>query len=159
MIAHEIAEVLGETDPNNAARYEANADALMKRIDRVSAEIRATLEPVHERPFIVFHDAYQYFERRFDLNAAGSITVSPEVIPGAERVSNIRQKVEDLGATCVFSEPQFTPRLVNVVTKGTAAKSGVLDPLGSKIPDGPDLWFTLMQNMASSIRTCLTSAG
>ena len=158
-LAHEIAEVLGEADPENATRYEANADALMKRIDGLSAELRQTLEPVHERPFIVFHDAYQHFERRFDLRAAGSITVSPEVIPGAERVADIRHKVEDLGATCVFSEPQFTPRLVNVVTEGTAAKSGVLDPLGSEIPDGPDLWFTLMQNMASSIRTCLTPTG
>ena len=158
-LAHEIAEVLGEADPENATRYEANADALMKRIDGLSAELRQTLEPVHERRFIVFHDAYQHFERRFDLRAAGSITVSPEVIPGAERVADIRHKVEDLGATCVFSEPQFTPRLVNVVTEGTAAKSGVLDPLGSEIPDGPDLWFTLMQNMASSIRTCLTPTG
>ena len=158
-IAHEIAEVLGKADPDNAARYEANADALMKRIDALSAKVRESLEPVHERPFIVFHDAYQHFERRFDLKAAGSITVSPEIIPGAERVADIRRKVESLGATCVFSEPQFTPRLVNIVTDGTAAKSGVLDPLGSAIPDGPDLWFTLMQNMASSIRTCLTPTG
>ena len=158
-LAHEIAEALGEADPANAARYEANADVLSKRIDGLSAELHQTLEPVHERPFIVFHDAYQHFERRFDLNAAGSITVSPEVIPGAERVADIRHKVEELGATCVFSEPQFTPRLVTVVTEGTAAKSGVLDPLGTGIPDGPELYFTLMRNMATSMRACLTPTG
>ena len=155
-MTHEIAEALGEADPANAARYEANAEALEARIDDLTAELRQTLEPVHDRPFIVFHDAYQHFERRFDLNAAGSITVSPEVIPGAERVSDIRHKVEELGATCVFSEPQFTPRLVNVVTEGTAAKSGVLDPLGTGIPDGPDLYFTLLRNMAASMRACLS---
>ena len=158
-MTHEIAEALGEADPANAARYEANAEALEARIDDLTAELRQTLEPVHDRPFIVFHDAYQHFERRFDLNAAGSITVSPEVIPGAERVSDIRHKVEELGATCVFSEPQFTPRLVNVVTEGTAAKSGVLDPLGTGIPDGPDLYFTLLRNMAASMRACLSPTG
>lgn len=158
-MAREIAEVLGEADPANAARYEANVGTLEARIDGLTAELRQTLEPVRERPFIVFHDAYQHFERRFDLNAAGSITVSPEVIPGAERVADIRRKVEELGATCVFSEPQFTPRLVNVVTEGTAAKSGVLDPLGTGIPDGPDLYFTLMRNMAASMRACLSPTG
>ena len=158
-MAHEIAEALGEADPENAARYEANAEALMRRIDVLSAELRETLEPVHERPFIVFHDAYQHFERRFDLNAVGSITVSPEVIPGAERVADIRHKIEEIGATCVFSEPQFKPRLVAVVTEGTAARSGVLDPLGTGIPDGPDLWFTLMRNMAASMNACLTPTG
>lgn len=158
-MTHEIAEALGEADPANAARYEANAEAVEARIDGLTAELRQTLAPVRERPFIVFHDAYQHFERRFGLNAAGSITVSPEVIPGAERVADIRHKVEDLGATCVFSEPQFTPRLVNVVTEGTAAKSGVLDPLGTGIPDGPDLYFTLMRNMAASMRACLSPTG
>lgn len=158
-LAHEIAEALGEADPENAARYEANADALMQRIDGLSAELRQTLAAVHERPFIVFHDGYQHFERRFDLRAAGSITVSPDVIPGAARVADIRHKVEELGATCVFSEPQFTPRLVNVVTEGTAARSGVLDPLGTGIPDGPGLYFTLMRNIAASMRACLTPTG
>jgi zinc transport system substrate-binding protein len=158
-MTHEIAEALAEADPANAARYEANAETLETRIDGLAAELRQTLAPVRERPFIVFHDAYQHFERRFDLNAAGSITVSPEVIPGAERVSDIRNKVEELGATCVFSEPQFTPRLVNVVTEGTAAKPGVLDPLGAGIPNGPDLYFTLMRNMAVSMRACLSPTG
>ncbi len=158
-MTHEIAEALAAADPANAARYEVNAEALEARIDGLTAELRQTLAPVRERPFIVFHDAYQHFERRFDLNAAGSITVSPEVIPGAERVSDIRHKVEELGATCVFSEPQFTPRLVNVVTEGTPAKSGVLDPLGTGIPDGPDLYFTLLRNMAASMRACLSPTG
>lgn len=158
-MAHEIAEALSAVDPANAARYEANAEALEARIDGLNAELRQILEPVHERPFIVFHDAYQHFERRFALNAAGSITVSPEVIPGAARVADIRHKVEELGATCVFSEPQFTPRLVNVVTEGTAAKSGVLDPLGTGIPNGPDLYFTLMRNIAASMRACLSPTG
>ena len=140
-------------------RYEANAEALEGQLDSLTVELQKMLEPVHERPFIVFHDAYQHFERRFDLKTAGSITVSPEVIPGAERVANIQQKVKELGATCVFSEPQFTPRLVKVVTEGTTAKSGVLDPLGTGIPNGPGLYFTLLRNMAGSIQACLSPGG
>ena len=158
-MAHEIAEVLSAADPENAARYEANAEALEGQLDSLTVELQKMLEPVHERPFIVFHDAYQHFERRFDLKTAGSITVSPEVIPGAERVANIQQKVKELGATCVFSEPQFTPRLVKVVTEGTTAKSGVLDPLGTGIPNGPGLYFTLLRNMAGSIQEALKMMG
>ena len=121
----------------------------------MSAEIADELEPVRNRPFIVFHDAYQYFEKRFGLAAAGSITVSPEVIPGAQRVDEIRTKVRELDAACVFAEPQFEPRLVEVVTEGTNARSGVLDPLGAEITDGPDLYFELMRGMASSFKSCL----
>lgn len=158
-MTREIAEALSEANPENTARYAANADALVTRLDGLSAEMRQTLAPVRERPFIVFHDAYQHLEQRFGLNAAGSVTVSPEVIPGAERVASIRRKIAELGATCVFSEPQFTPRLVDVVTEGTAARAGVLDPLGTGIPNGPEFYFTLMRNMAASMRACLSPTG
>ncbi|MCC5780820.1 zinc ABC transporter substrate-binding protein ZnuA [Nitratireductor sp. B36] len=154
-IVSAIAEALSETDAENASAYAANAAKLNERIDALSAEIADELEPVRNRPFIVFHDAYQYFEKRFGLAAAGSITVSPEVIPGAQRVDEIRTKVRELDAACVFAEPQFEPRLVEVVTEGTNARSGVLDPLGAEITDGPDLYFELMRGMASSFKSCL----
>ena len=108
--------------------------------------------------FIVFHDAYQYFENRFGVVAAGSITVSPEVSPGAERITEIRAKVQELGAACVFAEPQFEPRLVATVTEGTPARSGVIDPLGSEIENGPEHYFTVIRNMAQSIKSCLAEA-
>ena len=91
------------------------------------------------------------------MTATGSITVSPEVMPGAERVSEIRGKVKELGAACVFAEPQFEPRLVATVTEGTQAKSAVLDPLGSGLADGPDLYFQLIRTMATSFRDCLSA--
>ncbi|MGI9387280.1 MAG: zinc ABC transporter substrate-binding protein [Methyloligellaceae bacterium] len=155
-MVHEIEEALSRADPANAPKYKTNAAALQRRIDALADEIKITLEPVLDRPFVVFHDAYQYFEKRFGLRAVGSITVSPEKLPGAKRLKQIRSKVEDLGAVCVFSEPQFEPKLVRTVTEGTRAKSAVLDPLGADISNGADLYFTLMQNMARSTRACLS---
>lgn len=158
MIA-EIARVLSEADPENAARYAANAQAYSGRLDGLIAEVAATVAPVRTRPSVVFHDAYQYFERRFSMNVAGSITVSPEVLPGARRLAEIRARVGELGAACVFSEPQFTPKLVSVVIEGTDARTGVLDPLGAEIADGPELYIELIRDLGASFAACLSQAG
>ena len=155
-IVHEIEEALVKADPEHASTYEANAHKMMDKIDSLTAELREELEPVHEKGFIVFHDAYQYFEQRFDLAAIGSITVSPEVMPGAERVSELREKILELNATCVFSEPQFEPKLVETLVEGTGARTGVLDPLGATLAKGQDLYFQLIRNMASSLKKCLS---
>ena len=157
-LVHEIEETLVEADPANAAKYKANADALNAKLDTLIAEVTNDLESVKDKGFVVFHDAYQYFEKRFGLKASGSITVSPEVIPGAERIKEIRAKVQELGAVCVFLEPQFEPKLVATVIENTKAQSGVIDPLGAQIPDGPDLYFSLIRGMATSVKTCLTEA-
>lgn len=153
----QIVRSLSEADQANAAAYKANADALAARIEKMSAEVAEKLAPVRERPFIVFHDAYQHFESRYGLRAAGSITVSPEVVPGAARVQEIRERIRDLGAVCVFSEPQFTPQLVSVVTEGSNANEGVLDPLGAALTPGPDLYVTLIENLADNMAECLTA--
>jgi zinc transport system substrate-binding protein len=154
-LVHEIEEALVEADPANAATYEANAKSIMTKLDNLVAEVDAELEPVRGRGYIVFHDAYQYFEKRFGVSAVGSITVSPEVLPGAERVRELQEKVRDIDATCVFSEPQFEPKLVTTITENTNAGTGVLDPLGASIDDGPELYFTLIRNMAKSLKDCL----
>ena len=127
----------------------------MTKLDNLVAEVDAELEPVKGRGYIVFHDAYQYFEKRFEVSAVGSITVSPEVLPGAERVRELQEKVRDIDATCVFSEPQFEPKLVTTITENTNAGTGVLDPIGASIDDGPELYFTLIRNMAKSLKDCL----
>ena len=155
-LVHEIEEVLTEVDPANASVYDSNAQAMMSKLDNLMAEIDTELQPVKGRGYVVFHDAYQYFENRFGVSAIGSITVSPEVMPGAERITELREKVKSLDATCVFSEPQFEPKLVKTVTENTNAGTGVLDPLGASINDGPDLYFTLIRNMAKSLKDCLS---
>ncbi|QSZ23231.1 zinc ABC transporter substrate-binding protein [Rhizobium sp. NZLR1] len=153
-----ITTTLVAADPANALTYQANAKALDDRLTALDKEIAAAVAPVKDKPFIVFHDAYQYFEHRYGIRVAGSITVSPETIPGAERVSEIHSKVGELGATCVFAEPQFEPRLVDVVIEGTRAKSAVLDPEAATLKAGPDLYFTLMRGIANSMKDCLSNA-
>ena len=152
---HEITHELEEVDPANREKYEANEKRLMARLDALHEELKSTLAPLKGAPYIVFHDAYQYFEKRYGLNAIGSVTLSPEKKPGAARLVEIRKKVRDSKSICVFSEPQFQPKLVKVVMEGTGAGTGVLDPLGADIPAGEDAYFTLLRNMAKSLKTCL----
>lgn len=154
----EIERTLSEADPANAERYRRNAADYSQRLDALVEEIVEQLAPVRDRPAVVFHDAYQYFEQRFGVNVAGSITVSPEIIPGAQRIAEIKAKISELDAACVFSEPQFEPRLVSVVTEGTDAKTGVLDPLGAELEDGPELYVQLIRSLSTSLSTCLAEA-
>lgn len=150
-----IVDALSEADIDNAATYRSNGDDVIARLEALDGELRAKLEPVSDKPFIVFHDAYQYLEAHFGLNGVGSITVSPDVQPGAARIAEIRDKIADLGAVCVFSEPQFEPRLVSTVTEGSDARTGVLDPVGADRTDGPDLYFEMMRANATALVDCL----
>jgi len=156
-LVHEIEEALVKVDPAHSSVYRENARKLRSQLDSLVNELRDQLEPVQDKSFIVFHDAYHYFEQRFDVSAVGSITVSPEVLPGAQRISELREKIMSLGAACIFSEPQFEPKLVKSLVEGSGAKTGVLDPLGASIASGPDMYFQLLRNMASSIKTCLAA--
>lgn len=149
---------LSDVDPGHAADYARNGEAVIGRLAALDGELRVDLAPVAQAPFVVFHDAYAYFERHYDLNAVGSITVSPERTPGAQRLSEIRAKIRELGAVCVFSEPQFAPRVVRTVIEGTSARQGVLDPLGVDQPAGPDAYFALMRELAGSLKKCLAVA-
>lgn len=150
-----VAERLSEIDPANAETYSANADAMESRIMALDREIEAMLEPVSGRPYIVFHDAYQYFEQRYGLNALGSVTVSPDRQPGAQRLNGMRNRIIEDGAVCVFREPQFRPALVETVTEGTQARGGVLDPLGADLEPGPGAYPQLLRAMAASLKDCL----
>jgi zinc transport system substrate-binding protein len=155
LMTAEIARVLSARYPQHASIFATNATGLAAKLDALAADIAQQTEPVAGRPFIVFHDATQYFERRFGLGAVGSITVSPDVQPSAKRLTALRHKIGELGAVCVFAEPMFQPKLVAAVTERTLAKSGTLDPEGLALPPGPDLYFTLLRNLATSIATCL----
>lgn len=155
-MAGEIASALAAADPANASAYHQNLAKLDARLDALASEIRTTVAPVKGKPFIVFHDAYQYFEKEFGVNVAGSITVSPETLPGAARISEIHEKLKTLGASCVFAEPQFEPKLVDVVLEGTQSKSGTLDPEAATLTEGPDLYFELMRGIAGSLKDCLS---
>ena len=159
LMALAIARTLSEIDPANAAKYGANADALVSRLDELTAQVAAELAPVRDKPFIVFHDAYRYFEDRFGLKAVGSAVVSTGRSPGVRRVRELRKKVHELGVVCVFAEPRFDQRFVKLITEGTKARSGTVDPAGITVKAGPEMYLTLMRNMAASFKECLAPAG
>ena len=103
---------------------------------------------------IVFHDAYQYFEERFNVKVLGAFTVNTDVMPGAEQLAEIREIIEHDKVACVFSEPQFNPNIINAVAKDMKIKTGVLDPLGATLDPGKDLYFNLIRNMSASFKGC-----
>ena len=152
---HHIAHVLGELDPDHKAEFDQNADQAASRIDQLTASIKADLDPVKEGEFIVFHDAYHYFEDRFGLQAAGAISLSPERMPGAQRVAEIRALLQDDHIRCVFTEPQFEPRIVTTILEGTNRKSVEIDPLGAAVSSGPEMYFALLDAMRTSFLNCL----
>jgi len=142
---------LSELDPAHSSQYQANTTELVKKLDHLNQSLKKQLAPVKDIPYIVFHAAYQYFESAYGLNAVGSITIDPERRPGAKRIKDIRQKIKQLGARCVFSEPQFESRLIATVIEGTEAKTGILDPLGADLAAGPEAYFQLMTRLADNL--------
>ena len=155
VIVRALAAKLCVRSPANAPKLSENAAALEKKITAMDAGIQAELAGTKDQPFIVFHDAYQYFERHYGVSSAGSLTVSPDVQPSAKRLSAVRAKIAQLKAACVFAEPGFQPNLIAAVTEGTNAQSGTLDPEGVTLTPGPQLYFDLMTGLAGNLKSCL----
>ena len=151
-IVNITARELSEIDPNNKSTYEKNAanasDDLEELINLTRSKINS------DATYIVFHDAYQYFEQRFGIEVIGALTVNPEVLPGAKQLSEIREVIEHENVNCLFSEPQFNPSIANTIAKDTGIKAAVLDPLGAELDPGKDLYFELISDMASSFENC-----
>ena len=150
-----VAGKLSAADPDNAGVYFANAAAAREEINDLVKEVNSILEPVRGRNFVVFHDAYQYFETSFDFPAAGAISLGDATDPSAARIAEIQDRVKDEGINCVLSEPQFNANLVATVLLGTDAKTGVIDPLGLGLEPGPKLYGDLIRNMGKALAGCL----
>ncbi len=150
-----IAAQLSAADPENAGKYFENAAAARAEMEALSAEIAETLEPVKGGSFIVFHDAYQYFENEFDFPASGAISISDASDPSPARIAEIQARIRDEGIDCVLAEPQFNSGLVATVLEGTEANTGVIDPLSTELEPGPALYPQLLRNMANTLAECL----
>lgn len=158
-MVRQISTVLIELDPAHKSLYEQNTAGLLERLHRLDQQLAADLAPLKGQPYIVFHDAYQYFEQRYGLAAAGSITLSPEQKPGAKRIQAIRDRIEQQQVICVFSEPQFEPALVRTLVQGTRTRTGVLDPEGAMLTPGTEAYFQLLNGVAEALRGCLLPKG
>ena len=150
-----IASKLSVADPQNAAIYFMNAAAGQAEIEEMIAEVNATLKPVQGGKFVVFHDAYQYFENDFDFYASGAISLGDASDPSPARIEKIQKRIRDEGIQCVLAEPQYKKGLVSTVMEGSEAIASVIDPLGADLKTGPKLYTQLIKNMAKTLRDCL----
>ncbi|MBF0109581.1 MAG: zinc ABC transporter substrate-binding protein [Magnetococcales bacterium] len=150
-----IAQTLEEIDPPMAARYRDNALGLEKRIERSTADFQKRLSHVQGKPFLVFHDAYHYFENRFGLTCAGFISINPERPISAHRLKEIHTRIVQSGSRCIFAEPQFEPAIIDTLLANHAIRKGTLDPLGSDGPMGEEGWFVLMEQLVTRLSECL----
>ncbi len=141
--------------PENAKTYSQNANQMIKRINQIKDELKNELSGIKDKPYVVFHDAYQYFETSFDLNAVGSVALEGDIASSPKQISFIKDKIVKLKASCVFQEPQFDSKLVKIVVEGTNAKIGTLDPLGVNIKSEESFYLQLLKNMAKSLKECL----
>ena len=150
-----MAAALAQADPANAAAYAANAAAGLAELDALTQEVAARVAPARGKGFVVFHDAYQYFESRFGLPAAGAIALGDAREPSARRVAEVRDRIRGADVACVFAEPQFSPALVATLVEQTPARAAVLDPLGAGLEPGAALYPRLMRDMADAFAGCL----
>ena len=141
--------------PENAKTYDQNANQMIKKINQLKIELKNELSGIKDKPYVVFHDAYQYFETSFGLNAVGSVALEGDVASSPKQISFIKDKIVKLKASCVFQEPQFDSKLVKIVVEGTNAQIGTLDPFGVNIKSGENFYLQLLKNMAKSLKDCL----
>ena len=147
-----IARELSDIDVANKSTYKANA---LKAIGELDELIEATKLKINkDASYVVFHDAYQYFEQRFGIEVLGALSVNPEILPGAKQLAEIREVIEHENVKCIFSEPQFNPSIAKTIAADMDVKAAVLDPLGAELEPGKDLYFDLIGDMASSFESC-----
>jgi len=153
-ITQYLVQILSEFDPENAQTYHSNGKKTILRLSDLNIQLETKMSSVSSKPYIVFHDAYQYFEKRYQLNPIASVTVSSGTSTSVGRLIDIRKKIKIKKVLCIFTEPQFSPKLVQTVISGTAVKKGILDPIGTSISPGPEMYFTLLNNISHSISNC-----
>ena len=152
VIVKKITNQLVKIDADNSSAYKANSKKLLKDLDNLTSTIKKDLNK--NASFVVFHDAYQYFEKRFGLSVIGALTVNPDVMPGAEQLSEIREVIEEKKVKCIFSEPQFNPAIIKSIASDTGVKTGVLDPLGATINKSKNMYFNLIEDMSNALKDC-----
>ena len=150
-----MAETMAEADPGHGDLYRANAEMAIDRLSDQEARIAKALQPVREKPYVVFHDAYQYFERHFDLHPIGSVSLGDADRPGPVRLLQLRDTIAESGAVCIFAEPQFSPDLIDMLSEEASVKTGVLDPIGADLEPGPGLYPELIDGLVDGLLRCL----
>ena len=149
----EISHELSELDPTNKNSYKANADKTIEVLDRLIEEVNQSLSK--DISYVVFHDAYQYFEQRFEVTSAGALTLNPDVLPGAKQIVDIQNLIKKKNIKCIFSEPQYNPKIIETLANDTNTSTGIMDPLGAYMDKGPSMYSKLIIGIVDSIKNCI----
>ena len=149
---HEIAHELGDLDPKNKEIYESNANKTLKSLDKLIEDVNSSVSK--DVSYIVFHDAYQYFEKRFGVSSAGALTLNPDVLPGAKQIADVQDLISDKNIKCIFSEPQYNPKIIETLASDMDISTGIMDPLGAYIDKGNSMYFDLIKQISNSINKC-----
>ncbi|TBV03069.1 zinc ABC transporter substrate-binding protein ZnuA [Phytopseudomonas dryadis] len=155
VIATRMAADLSQADPANAARYQANLQAFGQRLESLDPRLQSRLAPLANKPFFVFHEAFDYFEAAYGLRHAGVFSVASEVQPGARHVAAMRERLQNSGPSCVFSEPPLRPRLAETLTAGLPVTLAELDSMGAAVPVDASGYEALLEGLADGLSECL----
>ena len=148
----EISHELSELDPANKNIYMANADKTIEDLDGLIEEVNQSLSK--NISYVVFHDAYQYFEKRFGVTSAGALTLNPDVLPGAKQIVDIQNLIKEKNIKCIFSEPQYNPKIIETLANDTNILTGTMDPLGANLDKGATMYSKLIISISNSIKNC-----
>ena len=151
-MVHEIAHELSDLDPSNKETYEANANKTLKSLDKLIEDVNNSVPKGVS--YIVFHDAYQYFEKRFGVSSAGALTLNPDVLPGAKQIADVQDLISDKGIKCIFSEPQYNPKIIETLASDMNISTGIMDPLGAYLDKGNTMYEELIKEISNSIKKC-----
>jgi zinc transport system substrate-binding protein len=157
VIAAKMAADLSAADPANAARYQSNLKAFDERLDALDIRLKKRLAAVEGKPYFVFHEAFDYFEDAYGLKHTGVFSVAAEVQPGAQHVAAMRARLQEVGKTCVFSEPPLRPRLAETLVAGLPVKLAELDALGGYTPATAQGYEQVLEKLGNDLAGCLES--
>ena len=155
VITQKTVQILSDFDPENAQKFQKNGEKIIVRLNELDQQISSEMSEISDRTYLVLHDAYQYFESRYQLKSAGSITLQLEHFLSVRRLKKVQKMIKTSNVRCIFTEPQYSQKLVNTLIKDTSVKKGILDPIGADILPGPELYFDLMKNLSISLKSCL----
>lgn len=154
-IAEQIAQRLSQKMPEKKAKIDANLADFKASLNKKNGEITQQLSTAKDKGYYTFHDAYGHFEHTYGLTSLGSFTINPTIAPGAKTLNKIKKSIQEHKAQCLFAEPQFTPKVIESLSKGTAVKVGKLDPLGEKVAMGKTSYPQFLQAIADQFSDCL----
>lgn len=157
VIAAKMAADLSAADPANAARYQSNLKTFDDHLDALDLRLKARLAGIAGKPYFVFHEAFDYFEDAYGLKHTGVFSVAAEVQPGAQHVAAMRSRLQEVGKTCVFSEPPLRPRLAETLVAGLPVKLAELDALGGYTPATAQGYVQVLEKLGNDLAGCLES--